>query len=370
MKFDMGQRKMYLAALILLVVAIALVCAWQLWFKGDGADKPQPVPTVAASVSPWGEFRTTQPDATPEATDIAETGANVDTVVYYQDNYGYLVPVMCSVPLEDGIAKATLSMMVSSGQNDMQAARLGLRTVIPQNVSIDLDISGGKARIDLSKEAMKHEDAASEANMVSAIVQTLTEFDTVSSVDFLFGGQKVSTLPHGTDVSKTMRRGDINLETTAVSTSAGSGMNKLTLYFPGESASVVVPVTRMVYSKPDIDTAVLELAKGPASDALDDVIPDGCGLIDVSVENGVARINFTAEFMQIVNNIDGGRLALKALVATCAQFDGVENVEILVEGEKWSPDEEPMSAPSFANIADDIGYNYIQTQSSAIFEGE
>ena len=57
-------------------------------------------------------------------------------------------------------------------------------------------------------------------------------------------------------------------------------------------------------------------------------------------------------------------------MATCAQFDGVENVEVLVEGEKWSPDEEPMSAPSFANIADDIGYNYIQTQSSAIFEGE
>jgi germination protein M len=371
MKFDIGQRKAYLAALILLVVAIALVCVWQLWFKDDDdAGEPQPAPTVAASVSPWGEFRTAVPTAAPGATDIAETGADVDTVVYYQDNYGYLVPVMCSVPLEDGIAKATLSMMVSSAQNDMQAARLGLRTVIPQNVSIDLDINDGKARIDLSKEAMEHEEAASEANMVSAIVQTLTEFDTVSSVDFLFDGQKVSTLPHGTDVSRTMSRGDINLETTAVSTSAGSAMKKLTLYFPGESASVVVPVTRMVYSDPDIDTAVLELTKGPASDALEDAIPDGCGLIDVTVENGVARLNFTAEFMQIVNNIDGGRLALKALVATCTQFEGVESVEILVEGEKWDPGDEPLAAPSFANIADDIGYNYIQTQSSAIFEGE
>ena len=49
--------------------------------------------------------------------------------------------------------------------------------------------------------------------------------------------------------------------------------------------------------------------------ALDEAVPKGCGLIDVQVENGVAKLNFTKEFMQIVNNIDGGRLALKALVA-------------------------------------------------------
>lgn len=370
MKFDMGQRKTYLAALIILAFAIALVCVWRLWFRDDEASDVEPVPTVAASVSPWGDFRTVEPAETGAPEETARAGANVDTVVYYQDNYGYLVPVMCSVPLEDGIAKATLSMMVSNSENDLQAARLGLRTVIPQNVSMDLDISGGKARIDLSKEAMEHEDAASESNMVGAIVQTLTEFDTVSSVDFLFGGQKVGRLPHGTDVSKTMARGDINLETTAVSAAASSGMKKLTLYFPGESASVVVPVTRLVYSQPDIDTAVLELTKGPASDALDEVIPKGCGLIDVKVENGVARLNFTGEFMQIVNNIDGGRLALKALAATCAQFEGVDSVEIYVEGEKWDPGDDSIAAPSFANVAGDIRYDYIQTQSSAIFEGE
>lgn len=371
MKFDMNQRRLYLAALIVLVIAIALVCVWQIWLKNDGNDswESAPQPTQLQSQSPWGDFRTTEPLQSPENTDTTASN-KVDTVVYYQDNYGYLVPVMCNVPLEDGIAKATLSMMVSTSENDMNAARLGLRTVIPENVSMDLDISGGKARIDLSKEASVHPDAVSEANMISAVVQTLTEFDTVKSVEFLFGGQKLEQLPHGTDVSKTFDRGDINLETTAVSASAAGGtLNRLTLYFPGESASVVVPVTRMVYSTPDIDTAVLELTKGPVSDALDEVVPMGCGLIDVSVENGVAKINFTAEFMQIVNNIDGGRLALKALAATCVQFEGVDSVEIYVEGEKWDNGEE-LAAPSFANIADDIRYEYIQTQSNAIFDGE
>ena len=85
----------------------------------------------------------------------------------------------------------------------------------------------------------------------------------------------------------------------------------------------------MVYSRADLDTAVLEMTKGPLSEALDEAVPKGCGLIDVQVENGVAKLNFTKEFMQIVNNIDGGRLALKALVVTCTQFEGVDSVRFV-----------------------------------------
>ena len=49
-----------------------------------------------------------------------------DTVVYYEDGDGYLVPVLREVERQDGIAKATLELMVQSARNDMDAARLGL----------------------------------------------------------------------------------------------------------------------------------------------------------------------------------------------------------------------------------------------------
>ena len=39
----------------------------------------------------------------------------------------------------------------------------------------DRDIHDGLARIDLSKEVLKLQDAAAESNMVTAIAQTLTE---------------------------------------------------------------------------------------------------------------------------------------------------------------------------------------------------
>ena len=213
-------------------------------------------------------------------------------------------------------------------------------------------------------------DAAAESNMVAAVVQTLTEFESVEKVEFLVGGRKLEKLTHGTDISKTFERGEINLE-TSVSTINSASLEPVTLYFPCESSSVEVPVTRMVYSNADLNTAVLELAKGPSTQSpLERALPAGCGLIDVQVEDGVAKVNFTREFADLVQNTDGGRLALKALVLTCTQFDGVVSVEVLVEGEPYDPGEGALSVPSFANVAEDIVYDYIQTQSNMIFDFE
>lgn len=371
MKITGSQRNLYLLALALLIVAVALACAWTFWGDREaasGAAIPSPLPEVplepTLSATPEASAAPSAADANPEA----QADQKVSTVVYYQDNYGYLVPVMCNVAYQDGIAKATLKMMVQSPENDMNAARLGLRTVIPENTTFDLDIHDGLARIDLSKEVLKLADAAAESNMVTAIIQTLTEFDSVDKVEFLVGGQKMEKLTHGTDISSTFERGEINME-SAVSTAANLAPVKL--YFPCESGSVVVPVTRMVYPNADVNTAVLELAKGPSTQSpLERALPAGCGLIDVKVEDGVAKVNFTREFAHMVENTDGGRLALKALVLTCTQFEGIKSVEVYVEGEPYDAGAGALSVPSFANVAEDIAYNYIQTQAGMIFDYE
>ena len=374
MKLSGNQRRMYLLALVLMVIAVALACTWSLW-RGPADAVLSPGTNAQA---PQGAEPSAPPAATPQPRD-AQTGAQADakagaskvsTIVYYQDNYGYLVPVMCSVPMEDGIAKATLNLMVQSVGNDMQAARLGLRTVLPENTKIDLDISGGLARIDLSAEVLNMADAAAEANMINAIVQTLTEFESVDRVTFLIDGQKREKLPHGTPVGGEFTRGDINLESAEPTLSLAS-CKPVTLYFPADSGAVIVPVTRMVYAKPDINTAVMELAKGPSrEDMLESVVPAGCGLIDVKVEDGVAKLNFTGEFVNLVQNSDGGRMALKALVLTCTQFEGIKSVEIYVDGKKYDAAQGELGVPSFMNVADSIVYDYIQTQSAMLFDFE
>ncbi len=378
MNLSGNQRRTYLLALTLLIVAIALACAWTLWgrpARTASSDGPEPAaeaePSAVPSPSPLAENTDAGAEAASQSAGTPSSERQkVSTIVYYQDNYGYLVPVMCSVPLEDGIAKATLKLMVQSVGNDMQAARLGLRTVLPENTTIDLDISNGLARIDLSKEVLGMADAAAESNMVNAIVQTLTEFESVDRVAFLIDGQKRDALTHGTSVAGEFTRGDINLESAEPTVSLAASA-PVTLYFPADSGTVIVPVTRMVRAEPDINTAVLELAKGPSNeDMLESVVPAGCGLIDVKVEDGVAKLNFTGEFVNLVQNSDGGRMALKALVLTCTQFDGIDSVEIYVDGQPYDAGQGELGVPSFMNVADSIVYDYIQTQSAMLFDFE
>ena len=260
------------------------------------------------------------------------------TVVYYQDGEGYLVPVTRQVDKTDGIAKATLSLMVASSANDLAAARLGLKTTVPEGTKIDLDIANGKARVDLSKEALDCASAEQEYLMVSSVAQTLCEFDSVKEVSFLFDGQKRSKLTHGTDVSGAFTGAHLNLE--SVETLADAGSATVQLYFPSASGRMLVPITRTVFSDADVTTAILELAKGPRPDSgLEAPLPKDCGLLGVSMKDGVVTINFTKEFMAAAQG-ENGVQALRAIMFTAAQFPGVKQVKIAVEGKEYQPPQE------------------------------
>ena len=100
------------------------------------------------------------------------------------------MPVQRSIMRQDGIAKATLELMVQNPRNDMDAARLGLVPVVPEGTTFDLDISGGHARVDMSAQVLNAQDKQQEENMRTAIVWALTEFDTVKDVHFLVDGRK------------------------------------------------------------------------------------------------------------------------------------------------------------------------------------
>lgn len=274
----------------------------------------------------------------------------VKTVVYYQDGEGYLVPVARSIEKTDGVAKATLNLMVASGQNDLAAARLGLRTTIPEGTKIDLDIANGKARVDLSGESLSCNSTEQEHIMVSSIAQTLCRFDTVREVSFLFDGQIRSKLTYGTDVSGAFTASSINLE--SVETLADAGTNTVQLYFPSASGRMLVPVTRAVYSDADMTTALLELAKGPKSDSgLEAPLPKDCGLLGVTMKNGVVTVNFTKQFMTAVEQ-DDGMQTLRAVIFTAAQFPGVKEVKIAVEGKAYTPPAEAQT--TFVNLENDI----------------
>ena len=273
------------------------------------------------------------------------------TVVYYEDGDGYLVPVQREIERQDGIAKATLEMMVQSARNDMDAARLGLMPVVPQGTTFELDISGGHARVDLGTQALNAADKAQEENMRTAIVWALTEFDTVKDVNFLVGGQKREKLTHGTNISGSYTRVGLNREEETAQVFADS--SEVQVYFPAQDGRLLVPVSRTVYGENDVATAVFEFLRGPKADSgLSAPLEESVQLLGVSVKDGVAEINFSKDFTRIAEMSDGGVQAMRALMMTCTRFPGIRKVKILVDGKPY--DMPVRDVPTFANVASQV----------------
>ena len=279
-----------------------------------------------------------------------EDGASTrEVTLYYKDLMGYLVPVNCEIPWEEGIAKATLKQMISSEENDLQAARLGLLTALPEGLEVDMDIIGQLAKVSLSTECMQCVDAEEENAMVCAIVSALTEFDSISEVQILVAGEQVDQLTFGTDVSAPLTRADLNLESVSADVDT-AGAGTVQVFFESEASGCMVPITRTVFSNEDIDTAVLELLKGPREDSgLAACIPKGVGLISVKQSDGVVTINLSKEFQKVMEQADGGAAAVKALVLTCSQFEGVKEVKLQVEGKDFELDTETLAATTVVN---------------------
>ena len=298
------------------------------------------------------------PPLTQETAALAQDVPMISTVCWYEDGDGYLVPVTRQIPQQDGIAKATLSLMVQSSENDLAAARMGLTNVIPEGVTFDLDISGGKARVDMSAEALNCLNAEEELLMVQGVAATLCGFDSVEEVSFLFDGQKRSRLTHGTDVSGVFTAQDVNLESVETFGSADlSDAQQVQLFFPSATGRMLVPVTRTVFSPADMTTAMLELAKGPRHDSgLEAPLPGNCAVKSVSVKNGVATIDFTKAFADIAAHSDGGALAMKAVVYTASQFPGVKQVSILVDGAPFHPEHQAVT--TWVNAAEEVMAQY------------
>ena len=321
-------------AIAMLLLALALMAS-----AGCSSQKPIDLEEPVEQVPTAAELQASLQD-----------GASTrEVTLYYKDLMGYLVPVNCEIPWEEGIAKATLKQMISSEENDLQAARLGLLTALPEGLEVDMDIIGQLARVSLSTECMQCVDAEEENAMVCAIVSALTEFDSISEVQILVAGEQVDQLTFGTDVSAPLTRADLNLESVSADVDT-AGAGTVQVFFESEASGCMVPITRTVFSNEDIDTAVLELLKGPLEDSgLAACIPKGVGLISVKQSDGVVTINMSKEFQKVMEQADGGAAAVKALVLTCSQFEGVKEVKLQVEGKDFELDTETLAATTVVN---------------------
>ena len=257
-----------------------------------------------------------------------------NTVLYYQNDMGYLVPVMRQIPWETGIAKAALSNMIDSTMIREDLSYIGLSPVLPAGTEINgMSISdSGLCKIDFTSEVTNYNSKQEEENFVKSVVYTLTEFETINEVVLMVDGKEVSTLPYGTDVSSPLRRENINPTDTALNSDSN-----VVVYYKGTSNGeyeYFVPVTVPTMAPTTDPYSALDvLFEGaPEGSGLYSDIPDGVHLQAVNVSEGIAYVDVYLENEDAVSEqITFDRMA-KNIGLTLSQFSDIQNMELLIDG--------------------------------------
>ncbi|WP_077368487.1 GerMN domain-containing protein [Anaerosalibacter sp. Marseille-P3206] len=270
-----------------------------------------------------------------ENVDVTEDDGLRNTVLYFQNGEGFLVPVMRKIPWEEGIAKLALKNMTDNPSLRENLASTGLIPVIPPGTIVKgmtIDADTGICKVDFSQEFLNYQTEADEENLIKGVVYTLTEFPAIREVNILVEGKALDSLKYGTEINQPLRREAINLVK-----GDGEYRSKVVVYFKGndnEEFEYFVPVTIPTLAPmPNVFTALEELFKGAPSDInLYSSIPSEANLQGVEVREGVAYVDLSFASLDEANERYILDEIYKSVGLTLSQFEDIEKVEMLIEG--------------------------------------
>ena len=313
------------------IIAVLIAAALVLCFTGCAKEKEE---------EPYEEI---------PAMNVADENMR-QTVLYLEDDYGYIVPVMKEIEWVEGIGKAAVSQLIADSDTDAQMEYLGLNPILAEGSEVSLSIKEGVATIKLSEGAIAAEDSVSEMNKVIAVVNTLCEFPTIDSVIIKQEGCE-DALPCGTDISQAFPTFDLNVATTTLSSEDLENASKILLYFENSTGTAIVPVTKYVGGEADAFVVMSELVKGPGDSKLKSMFPEGTQLLGVDVdEAGVATISFSKELSGIGETPEAQEMLIKCITLSLKQFDNIDEVVILVDGKELAATSETtMATMDFVN---------------------
>jgi germination protein M len=267
-----------------------------------------------------------------QSTDEASGARMRETVLYYRDSDGYLVPVSVDIEWQEGIARAALERLISDDGLSAMAQDTGLYSAIPAGTRVlGLTIRDGLAKVDLSEEALSCGSAEEEELMVMSVVYTLTEFNTVDRVQFMFEGDVVESLTFGTRTGSPISRENIN----ALGTKGGPGVMVYFHKVNDKGYEYFVPVTIGTGTAGSgMDVAIKCLLAGPPEGSgLKSSIPENVTIKGMGTKNGIAYLNFEQGIFDYTGGDSVGEKIVKSIALTLKEYPAVTGVVFLVNGQ-------------------------------------
>lgn len=129
----------------------------------------------------------------------AQARKKVSVALYFAHQNGdYLVSEKREIVMVPGLARAAVQELINGPKTE------GLSRTIPEGTKLrDINIQDGLCTVDLSKEFRDNHWGGSSGELLTvySIVNTLTQFPTVESVEVLVEGQRIDTLAGHMDLS-------------------------------------------------------------------------------------------------------------------------------------------------------------------------
>lgn len=323
----MSVRRIWSCLLLIFILSAALF--------STGCDVLSNLSEPEQEQIPYSQFTLPDPpQSTPEAGEV-----RLGFLYYADAGHRFLVPVRRAIPWVEGIAKITLLQLVPSPDSAAVLHDLGLSAILPAETDISgLAINDGLARVDFSADFLSY-PPGHERLVLGSILCTLRQFSTIETVEILVAGEKVDRFPGGAPGKLPLGpECYINLELDeAVEDYRNFSAVKLYYCYPASNGRILyVPVTRILPSAEEVQSAtVQELLKGPRSGSgLFSDIPHGTVLRSITVEEGLVSLDFSDQLLAYQGGLTGAENMVNQILLSLSELEGVEQVQILVEGAK------------------------------------
>lgn len=302
--------------------------------------------STSASVSVMSKVENQLHRSTETSANNKEQSKN-STVLYYKNEDGLIVPIMRKLD-NTMSAQDIINMLVSTDENSTDMAKLNLYTIIPADATVTVTVEDKVANVDFKN--LVNKNAREELSMVAGVVNTLLDLPTVNSVRITVNGKAAAEMAYGTNISKHITSMDYNVETISRDVNINSA-NKINLYYLSPEGYLIVPTVRYIEDKVTVENVMAELLQGPDDElSLLNAIPSGTKLNSCKTSaDGIVTLDFSSEFNNIKEYTELNTTILKTIVLTCEQVDGIEGVEVTIDGEPLDMDTTAFASPVYAN---------------------
>ncbi|MEW6662010.1 MAG: GerMN domain-containing protein [Bacillota bacterium] len=315
----MGLSRLALRGVALLL--IAFVAGGLL--PGCGSKKitsPLPVVTQGQAPQPKQERRPL----------LLERERNIVLVFFATKGGNNLVPVTLPINPTNRAAEIAVEKLLAGPPDP------ALRKTLPEGTKIRrLYVEDSTAVIDLTGQITSLPDGSSVDLALRSLSLTLSQFPGVNEILLLADGESLSSLG-GVDLSKPYPRPEtVNLGPKP------TAKTRVEVFYADEQSMYLVPISigvRDGSGKKELALQAVEalLAGPPANSGLTRTVWPGAKVLGLEVEGDTAVINLSKDVINYGGGATAETMLINSLVYTLTGIKGINQVQMLIDGQKLS----------------------------------